>query len=100
MRLPEPQSPGGCAWERAKPETEVKKQPWRKGRGQGSGNAAAVFPGGPTQMPPAVKVGADCQARATRTALWEEGAAPGGELGLEVPSGQPGCHGHRDKERG
>lgn len=99
-RLAEPQGAGGCAREReGKPETEIKKQPQEENR---TAEAAAFFPGGPTQQPPAVRVGGDSQARATRTAPWEEEeeeTAPGWGLGLEVPRGQPGCHGHRDKDR-
>lgn len=54
---------------------------------------------GPHRQPPAVRMGGGSQARVTRTAPWEEEAFPDWGLGLEVPSSQPGCHGHRDKER-
>lgn len=74
---------GGGGGGGAKPETETKKQPPRKARGQEAGHPAATFPGGPTQKlsAPSSEGGGDSQAKATRTAPWEEEAAPGWGLG-------------------
>lgn len=88
-------------------QTSQRLKPRSNLRGKGDtrrveGLQPAASPGGPAPAAPrpAVRVGGGSQARATRTALWEEEAIPDWGLGLEVPSGQPGCHGHRDKERG
>lgn len=74
---------GGGGGGGPKPETETKKQPPRKARGQEAGHPAATFPGGPTQKlsAPSSEGGGDSQAKAIRTALWEEEAAPGWGLG-------------------
>lgn len=50
----------------------------------------------------AVGGGSPSQARAHQNSLTLQRRKrwSGWGLGLEVPSTQPGCHGHRDKERG
>lgn len=68
------------------PETKIKKQPQRKENRRWKPSShlpQRPYPASPIQQPLVVRVGGDSQARATRTALWEEEAAPGWGLGLK-----------------